>query len=270
MAVRIVFFRDPQKARRMAVVIGMIAGALLLAAMGTAVVEQIRRQTWTPITAEVADFSTGNPRAVWTEFTYTWEGESYTVRQKGHSYWMARGAQVPLLCNPSRPQQVQVVASMGTLPGILLMIAGIWGALFVGFVLHALRLYRRVKRLQELGIDPFAIPSATWAGILSRRKEGGPGKFCVDQTFALQNPQMGVVAAGKVIEGVVAPGDVLVPVDSGGFAHAACFVAGIESPQKKRLHSAAAGERCALLVQGGTQQDIAPGTTLEKREAWQK
>ncbi len=143
MRIRYIFSSNPRNARIMVRITGIILGLLLVVSLILWGLIFHRSQTWSPVSAEVSAFSTADSADVWTEFTFTYEGSIYNVRQRGHSYWMYPGLELLIYCNPQNPQQFQIADTMYALPRTAAMASGIWAVLTVLMLLNYLRVRNR-------------------------------------------------------------------------------------------------------------------------------
>ena len=143
MRVKYIFSSNPRAARLMAVISGIILALLLAVTLILWGIVFYQRHCWSPVTAEVTAHSGAGSSDVWTEFTFTYEDSSYTVRQRGHSYWMYPGLKLPLYCNPANPQEFCVAENMDAVPKTAATAAGIWAVLAVLMLLNYIRVRKK-------------------------------------------------------------------------------------------------------------------------------
>ncbi|MDL2287963.1 hypothetical protein LJC32_01110 [Oscillospiraceae bacterium OttesenSCG-928-F05] len=146
MFINLPFFKDKKQARLALVFLGILTLIFLIAALVPWSMEQIKMQTYHKVISVVTDYDTRDGNNVWTEFQYEYAGEIYTVRLKGHSYWMKPDSEIELLVNPAAPDEAEVLANYGALPPIRLMGAGLFGAVFLFYLINYIVAARRCKK----------------------------------------------------------------------------------------------------------------------------
>ena len=137
-----IWFGDIKKAKTMALIMGLLAAILLLTAGVTFAVKFSKIQSYDHISATVTDFDTRDGNNVWTEFTYTINDETITVRLKGHSYWMRIDSQIDLIVNPNNHSQAEVLyGNPYTVSVIFLAATGLFVVFFLLYLInfHVLR-----------------------------------------------------------------------------------------------------------------------------------
>ena len=244
MRFHLTFFQGPKKAKLMAIFTGALFGLFLAAAAGFFLSAQFRLHTWETADALVSDFSTTDPSHVWTQFTYQVGQADYTVRQKGHSYWMVKGSTVSVLYNPENPEQFCISDTIFARPRVLLGISGIW---FFFFLLMGGNYIRVLQKRRS----PSKIPTAH------------SGTFFIDAVFALRPPEQGVIAAGKVKCGLLAEGDFVFLICPDGSSCGQRRINAMESSERKKIPYAGEGEFCSVLLENISTDQLSPGMVLQ-------
>lgn len=149
MRLKIILPKDKKSAKIITIILAVIvAGYVVVTAfLGVSALNQ--KNNWQRLNAVVADYDTRNGENVWTEFEYEYNNEAYTYRQKGHSYWMQRGAEIEIYCNPDNPEDMVVAKNMFALFRTLLIITGINAGFFAIYLLNFFVVKNKQDRLQK-------------------------------------------------------------------------------------------------------------------------
>lgn len=141
--------KDKKSAKIITIILAIVvAGYVVVTAfLGLSALNQ--KNNWQRLNAVVADYDTRNGENVWTEFEYEYNNEAYTYRQKGHSYWMKRGAEIEIYCNPDNPEDMVVAKNMFALFRTLLIITGINAGFFAIYLLNFFVVKNKQDRLQK-------------------------------------------------------------------------------------------------------------------------
>ena len=134
-------------ARIMAIIMGIITAGFLLTAGIIWGVESYKINSYAHVKGTVADFDTRDGKNVWTEFEYSLDGQTYTVRLKGHSYWMRLGSEINLVVNPKIPDKAEVLYDdPHILSFIMLLPGGLFGVFLLLYLVNFLVLRRREQK----------------------------------------------------------------------------------------------------------------------------
>lgn len=141
--------KDKKQAKIITIILAVIVAGFVLvtALLGLSAINQ--KNNWQRLNAVVADYDTSNGKNVWTEFEYEYNNEAYTYRQKGHSYWMNRGAEIEIYCNPDNPEDMVVADYMFSMFRTLFIITGIFSGFFVIYLLNYIVVKNRQDKLQK-------------------------------------------------------------------------------------------------------------------------
>ena len=141
-----VWFGNYKKAKLMAIILGSIAAAFLLVSAAFWALETYKINAYEHVVSIVTDFDTRDGNNVWTEFAYSLHGQDYTVRLKGHSYWMKPNSSVNLIVNPKIPNQAKVLHDSPFILSLILLIGGGFFAVFFLLYLLNARAIRKKER----------------------------------------------------------------------------------------------------------------------------
>ncbi|MEE0264287.1 MAG: DUF3592 domain-containing protein [Acutalibacteraceae bacterium] len=130
-------------------ILAVVVTVLLAATAFFCITALNQKISWEKLNATVIDFDTSDGTDVWTEFLYKYDNQMYKYRQKGHSYWMKKGAQIEIYCNPDTPQDIVVAEKMFGLTYVMLGITGLFGVYFAIYVLNHFRVKSRARRVAE-------------------------------------------------------------------------------------------------------------------------
>lgn len=144
--IKIILPKDTKSAKISTIAVAIMFAGFLLVTTFFGVIALNQKNNWQPVNATVTDFDTSDGTNVWTEFTYEYNDELYTYRQKGHSYWMSVGSEMEIYCNPDNPTDTVVAKNMFSLPRTLLIITGMFGGFFVIYLVNFLLVKSRSKK----------------------------------------------------------------------------------------------------------------------------
>ena len=142
-----VWTHDTKAAKIVAMILGIITSALLIHAFISFGITKYKIKTYSHVTATVTSYDTRDANNVWTEFQYEYKNETYTIKIKGHSYWMHIGSEESLIVNPNKPREGQVLRYLGLVMPYTFYFSIPIGAVFILYFINFLVNRRRDRRI---------------------------------------------------------------------------------------------------------------------------